>query len=151
MNTNESPTENKPATISGRKAVGAMFVMGIIGGTLCVTYAIWHNAPYFELKKALAAEFPKSVPQVEGGTHKGSPMTLRIVLNVNFHPGEEENSAQVDAAVERILALAREHQDLRPYEVLRIHLVKKRPQDLTSRKTVEIKLDAPAAKPAASM
>ena len=81
MNSDPSPAENKPATISGSKVVGAMFVMGILGGVLCVTFAIWHNAPFLELKKALAAEFPKSVPQVEGGSHKGSPMMLRIIVN----------------------------------------------------------------------
>lgn len=129
-----------PRTVSGRWVVMSMFILGVIGGAICVTYAIWHNAPFIELKKALAAEFPQSVPQVEGGRHKGSPMTLRIVVNVDFHPGEEANAAQADAAIQRIVELARQHHDLSPYEILRIHLVKRRPQETTSRKTVDFRV-----------
>ncbi len=131
---------NPPRTVSGRWVVVSMFLLGLIGGMICVSYAIWRNAPFLELKKALAEEFPQSVPQVEGGRHKGSPMTLRIVVNVDFHPGEEANAGLADAAIKRITALARQHQDLTPYEVLQIHLVKKRPQDTTSRKTVAVKI-----------
>ncbi len=75
-----------PRIISGRLVVIGMFLLGVLGGTICVTYAIWRNAPYHDLTKALAAEFPKSVPKVEGGQNKGSPRTLRIVLNVAFPP-----------------------------------------------------------------
>lgn len=126
-----------PRIISGRLVVIGMFLLGVLGGTICVTYAIWRNAPYHDLTKALAAEFPKSVPKVEGGQHKGSPMTLRIVLNVAFPPGEEENAAQTEAAIQRVIELAKQHQDLTSYEVLQIHLLKKRPQTTISRTTVE--------------
>ncbi len=146
--TDETQTDAAPRTISGRLVVMSMFILGIIGGTICVSYAIWHNAPFIELKKALAAEFPKSVPQIEGGQHKGSPMTLRIVVKVDFHPGEEVNAALAEAATKRIVELAQQHQDLSPYEILRIHLVKQRPQDITSRKTIDFRVaDLPDKSP----
>jgi len=138
--TTEPTNPPTPRTISGRWVVLSMFLLGMIGGSLCVTYAIWHNAPFLDLKKALAEEFPKSVPQVEGGRHKGSPMTLRIVLNVDFNPGDKENAELADAAFERVVELAKQHQDLKPYEVLKIFLVKKRPQDSTSRKEIELQV-----------
>lgn len=138
MTSQESPTPEKIKTISGRWIVVGMFLMGIFGGFLCVSYAFWHNAPFIELKKALAEEYPKSTPQVEGGVHKGSPMTLRIIVNVNFHPGESSNDEKTAATIQRIAELAQQHQDLQPYELLRIHLIKKNPQDMTSRITRDL-------------
>jgi hypothetical protein len=146
--TEETEPIAPPRTVSGRLVVISMFILGIIGGSICVSYAIWHNAPFIELKKALAAEFPQSVPQVEGGQRKGSPMRLRIVVNVDFHPGEEANAVLADAATKRIVELAQQHQDLSPYETLRVHLVKVRPQDTTSRSTVDIRVaDLPGRSP----
>ncbi len=118
-----------------------MFLLGIAGGTLCVSYAVWRNSPYHELTKALAAEFPQSVPKVEGGRHQDSPMTLRIVVNVEFNPADEQYEPDANAAIGRVVELVQQHQDLTPYEIIRIHLVKKRPQDTLSRKSVDMRVE----------
>jgi hypothetical protein len=114
-----------PRTISGRWVVLTMFAFGIVATGGIWVYWKLHMAPFLPLQKALAAEFPKSSPRVDGGWTKSefkkAPPTLRVVLRVPYPP--EERDIRVPATIERVIALARAHLDFTTYETLEIYLV----------------------------
>lgn len=119
-----------PRPPRGRWVVLAMFAFGIVATGGIWVYWKLHLAPFLPLQKALAAEFPKSSPRVDGGWKKGEfqvgPPTLRIVLRVPYAPAERD--VRVPATIERVVALAREELELARYETLEIYLVHYAPE-----------------------
>lgn len=120
----------QPRTVSGRWIVLTMFVFGIAATGGIWVYWKLHLAPFMPLQKALAAEFPKSSPRVDGGwsgkQYQQGPPRLRIVLRVPYPPLERD--ARVSATIERVIALAREFLSFDNYETLEIYLVHYAPE-----------------------
>lgn len=114
-----------PRTFSGRGVVLILFAFGTVATTGIWVYWKLHLAPFLPLQRALADEFPKSSPRVDGGWKKGEfqagPPTLRIVLRVPYDP--DERDVRVGSTIERVIALARNLIDLNAYETLEIFLV----------------------------
>ncbi|MSR57790.1 MAG: hypothetical protein EXS05_08965 [Planctomycetaceae bacterium] len=131
-----------PRTVSGRWVVVAMFAFGIAATGGIWVYWKLHLAPFMPLQKALAAEFEKSSPRVDGGwtknEYKQSPPLLRVVLRVPYEP--DERDARVPATIERVLTLTRAHIDLAAYDTLEIYLVhyvpEKNPQQYEWRRKI---------------
>src|SRR3990172_7938391 len=91
-----SDHEEKPAELSGKWVVIGMFVFAIAATAGLFAYWELHTAPFRELQDALAQEFPRSRPRVEGGQrkkHKHTPRILSIVLRVEFDPTADEPAA----------------------------------------------------------
>jgi hypothetical protein len=122
-----------PRTVSGRWIVLTVFAFGIAATGGIWVYWKLHLAPYMPLQKALAAEFPKSSPRVDGGwsgkEYQEGPPRLRIVLRVPYPPLEQDT--RVPATIERVIALARAHLDFEQYETLEIYLVNYAPERAT--------------------
>lgn len=143
-------SSRRPRTISGRWVVLTMFAFGIVATAGIWVYWKLHLAPFLPLQKALAAEFPRSSPRVDGGWKKGEfktvPPTLRIVLRIPYSP--DERDVRVGATIERVIALARQHLDFTAYENLEIFLVnyvpEKAPQQYEFRRKIS-DLDEPPA------
>ena len=110
-----------PRVFSGTRIVLGLFLFGILATTGLWIYWKLHLAPFFPLQKALAEAFVDSSPRVEGGRHKKSPPTLRIVLQVAFTP--LRGSDPTESMIARTIDLARRYQDLQQYELLEIYLV----------------------------
>jgi hypothetical protein len=119
---------------------GHWVVLRIFAFAILVTGSMWmylhfHHAPFRPLRQALTQEFSRqSAPRVEGGRHQNEPLLLRIVLNVDFNPTEDtpEVKQKVRHIEERVIALAREHQQLESYEKFQlflVHPVPERPAD----------------------
>jgi len=132
MSADQPPTER---TIPGRWIVIGMFAFGIAATAGLWIYWKLHLAPFYPLQKALAEEFPKSLPRVEGGRHKKSPPILRIVLQVTFTPNKDDS--RVRDMHERIVAVARQHHDLSQYETLEVYLVHPVPEREAERLKLE--------------
>lgn len=119
------PPVHPARTVSGRLVVGILFAFGIAATAGIWTYWKLHMAPFMPLQKALAAEFEKCTPRVDGGWTKSddkkTPPTLRIILRLPYPP--DERDVRIPATIERIIALAREHIDLATYDALEIYLV----------------------------
>jgi hypothetical protein len=139
----EITTPSRPSRkISGRWVVLSMFAFGIVATTGIWVYWKLHLAPFMPLQKALADEFPKSSPRVDGGWKKGefktAPPTLRIVLRVPYLP--DERDVRVPATIDRVTTLARTHLDFTKYETLEIFLVnyvpEKTPQQYEFRRKI---------------
>jgi hypothetical protein len=103
-------------------------VLGMLAFGLCMTgvlFLYWelHTARFREVQEALAARFPGSKPRVEGGRPKstGEPAeTFRVVLQVSFDP--EAEPARAERFVDDVLKVAADHEDLRAFETLHVHL-----------------------------
>jgi hypothetical protein len=119
-----------PRTVPGRWIVLTMFAFGIAATGGIWVYWKLHLAPFMPLQKALAAEFPKSSPRVDGGwsgkEFQQGPPRLRIVLRVPYPPLEQD--ARVSATIDRVVELARAHLDFTKYETLEIYLVHYAPE-----------------------
>ncbi len=139
------------AAHSGRWVVLVMFVFaGAIIGTLWI-YSDRHTAPFRELTRALAAEFPGSVPKVEGGQrkkHKDTPRILRIILKVTFDPERDDRGAADFAG--RVLAFARGHHDMAKYDTVEIHLFQLRPEEEIRQRAFSFPVESLPADAAAS-
>ena len=131
----------QPAGISGKRIVVGMFAFAVV--MTATTWIYWkrHKAPFVPLQKAIHAEFPDSMPVVQGGQrkmHQNSPRILRITMRVDFDPKQDE--AAVERIVGKLIKLARIHQDLSSYEQLEIHLVwfraEKKAETLTIRRNI---------------
>lgn len=125
-------------TIPGRWVVLAMLAFGIIATGSLWIYSKFDLAPFLPLRKALYEEFPKSHPDVRGGRTRGSPPKLRIVMQVDFPPSETDE--RVERIVARVIALAKRHADLRPYETLELFLVQYVPEKNSERIRIERKI-----------
>lgn len=111
-----------------------MFTLGIIATGILWTYWHLHLMPFMPLQEALAEEFEHSSPRVDGGRrkiHKGTPMTLRVVMRVPFDPTavDAESQDQIEHRIERTLELAEQHSELQQYEMLEVHLYQESPED----------------------
>jgi hypothetical protein len=128
--------------VSGKWVVAAMFAFAIVLTGFLWKYTQMHRAPFLPLRSALTKEFTKAAsPRVEGGRHRRGPMTLRVVLNVDFDPSSktDKTAKQVDQIASRIIELASQNLNLEPYEVIEIFLVQLVPEGTPQR--LEIKLD----------
>lgn len=124
---------------------GRWVVLGMIGFGLVATGIIWgywklRLAPFLPLQQAIMREFPASYPHVEGGRPKGGPPLLRIVIQVDFVP--TENDERVPKIVARIIALAKENLNLAEYEDFELHLVHYVPEKAPERLTIKRKISA---------
>ena len=118
----DSPAEDRPG-VRGQWAVLGMLLFGGLLTTVLWIYWERHSAPFRPLQDAIAREFPRSRPRVQGGRrkmHEEGPRILQVVLKVDFNPQNEERNAE-DVA-DRVVALAQAHQDLSRYDQIEIHL-----------------------------
>lgn len=118
-----SGTPTPPGGVRGQWVVLVMLAFGMTLTAILWLYWDRHTAPFRDLQDALAREFPRSKPRVEGGQrkmHKGDPRILRIVLKVEFNPQAKESEAE--AVADRAVELARQHHDLTRYDEIEIHL-----------------------------
>lgn len=126
--------------IPGRYVVMAMFGFGVLATVTIFVYWDLHTRPFRPLTEAIGREFVHSVPKVEGGSHKGSPMTLRIAIRVPFEP----NAATVETqqVVNRLVGLAQAHADLNRFEELHIHIFQRAPERLARQASFEYPMAA---------
>lgn len=136
---------NSPREFSGTKLVIGLFVFAAVMSSGLWIYWYLHARPFQPLQLAIHQTFPKSYPQVQGGQrkmHKQTPRVLRITLKVGFDPEppetdqKREADQQVEAIVDRLEELARQHIDLPSYELLEIHLVQRVPEHDSRTRTV---------------
>lgn len=137
---NVQRTQNKTGSIelSGRSVVLAMFLFGLAATGTLWAYWHYHTAAFRPLQEAIAGEFAQSVPKVDGGQrkmHEGGPRLLRIVMRVDFDPTQDDSRAQQLA--DRVLELVKEHQDVRQFETLELHLFQGVPEEKIRERTLE--------------
>ena len=108
-------------TISGRWVVIGLLTFGVLTTGSLWLYSKMALTPFLPLRKALDEEFPKSHARVEGGRPKGKPPLLRIVMQVEFTPTEDDE--RLEQIFERVVALARMHVSLSEFEDFELHLV----------------------------
>jgi hypothetical protein len=127
---------------------GRHVVLGMLGFGVLMVFSLWlywemYTRPFRPLQTAINAEFPGSSPRVVGGRHKshrdGSPPLLRIIIRVDFDPKTADEQV-LQQHVNRLHALAEQHLDLSPYEVLEIHLIQRVPEQETRRRKFEVPL-----------
>lgn len=119
---------------------GHYVVLGMIGVGLLSTLVIFmywelHTRPFRPLTEAIGREWRYSLPKVEGGRHKGGPLSLRIAMRVPFPPAADDPDSQL--VVNRATELAREHADLKSFERLQVHLLQLAPERLAEQYTFE--------------
>jgi len=125
-------TRVRARIVSGKALVIGMFAFGLL--LTGVLYAYWdlHTRPFRPLQDAIAGAIPESHPRVVGGRHKshqkGSPNTLRIIVQVDYNPLLEASHSQRDEVVRKILELARTHHDVSSYEKIELHLEHRVPE-----------------------
>lgn len=115
----------------------------MIGFGLVMTGIIWGYwkltlAPFLPLQKAILDEFPGSYPRVEGGRPKKQAPLLRIAIQVDFSP--DENDERVARVFDRIVKLARQNLDLSQYEDFELHVVHYVPEQTPERVTIKRKM-----------
>jgi len=143
---NPDPDQGVP----GSWVVIGMFVFGIIATGILWTYSRLHNAPFIPLRRALAEEFSRdAAPRVEGGRHHNGPMTLRVVMKLDFDPRSEDPEvvAKIHAIRDRIIELAWQQTRLQDYEILEIKLIQDVPEELPRRHEITLpvaELERPA-------
>lgn len=113
-----------------------MFGLGIFLTTLLFVYFELHTRPFRPLREAIGREFRHSRPNVEGGRVRGrGPQVLRISLSVPFDPFvDEERAGETN---ERVLVIARQHQDLASYAQIQINLIHFQPEKEAKRRTFD--------------
>jgi hypothetical protein len=134
---------------SGSRSLrGRTVVLGMLAFGVVMVFAMWlywemYTRPFRPLQNAIHAEFPGSSPRVVGGRHKshkdGSLPLLRIVIRVDFDP-ETADEETLQQHVDRLHALAAQHLDLSPYEMLEVHLIQRVPEEETRRRTFAVPL-----------
>ncbi len=140
--------------ISGVWVAGGLLLLGAAFTLVLWLYTEVHTGPFRDLRDAIHSEFPRSVPQVEGGQkkmHKGTPRILRITLQVHSDPREDDQL--VTGMIDRLVSLSEQHHGLGDYDLLDVYLVWFRPeQEAVSRheqrevrRLVEAGLVAPAS------
>lgn len=133
-NSSSVPPDREPG-VPGHWVVLGIFVFAILVTGSMWSYLHFHHAPFRPLRQALTEEFSrKAAPRVEGGQHRHEPTTLRVILNIDFNPTEDtpEVKNKVAHIEQRVIALAREHQQLEQYEKFQlflVHLVPEHPAD----------------------
>ena len=115
--------------ISGVWVAGGLLLLGAAFTLVLWLYTEVHTGPFRDLRDAIHSEFPRSVPQVEGGQkkmHKGTPRILRITLQVHSDPREDDQL--VTGMIDRLVSLSEEHHGLGGYDVLDVYLDWFRPE-----------------------
>ncbi len=135
----ETPRQKSPE-ISGKWVVLAMFIAGLMGTAVIFVYWEQHTRPFRALTEALGREYRHSTPKIEGGRYKTGPMTLRVSLQLPFRPVRE--AVETQAVIHRVLEITREQADLRPYEVLELHLIQRVPEKAATREVLVYKRPA---------
>lgn len=125
--------------ISGRKVVVAMFAMAFLATGLLWFYWNLHLQPFMPLQEALAVEFKKSSPRVDGGQrkqHKGTPKFLRVVMRVPFDPNatDAETQSLIETRIERTRELALKYTPEDEYEYLELHFYQEQKEQRLSQK-----------------
>jgi len=127
MTTNDP--ESAPRIVKGRTIVLGLLLFGLVmSGSLYVFQAI--NTYHFaDTQNALAKEFPKSRPRVEGGRLKGkqqNPLTFRVTMAVPFNPHEKDE--EIQQLGDRILEIASKNLQLEDYEQAELHFYQAIPE-----------------------
>lgn len=138
LNDPTASTQNRIRTISGKRLVLGLFVFGACCTAGMGLYWKLHLEPFYALQRALADEFPKSSPRVDGGRQKNSPMLLRVSIQVKFPPREDD--PRVEPIFQRMQELARQHTDLSRYAMLELYIVYRPPERPTEQLKREIPL-----------
>ena len=126
--TAEIATDESPR-ISGVWVASGLLLLGVLFTLALWLYTEVHTGPYRGLRDAIHSEFPRSVPQVEGGQkkmHKGTPRILRITLQVHSDPREDDQL--VTGMIDRLVSLSEQHHGLGDYDLLDVYLVWFRPE-----------------------
>jgi hypothetical protein len=144
-----------PREFSGTKLIIGLFLFATILSSGLWIYWYLHTRPFQSLQLAIHQAFPKSYPQVQGGQrrmHQQTPRVLRITLRVDFDPNpdlqtstaDERTDAdrRVEALVDQLAQLARQHVDLDAYDLLEVHLFQRRPEHKSQTRTVVRELRA---------
>ena len=135
----ETPERSDPR-VSGRIVVAAMFALGFLSTGILWIYWDLHLQPFMPLQEALAVEFEKSSPRVDGGqrkSHKGTPRVLRVVMRVSFDPnsGDADVQSLIERRISRTRELAATYAAIEEYELLEVHLFKEQKEQTISQKT----------------
>jgi len=118
---------------AGRWTVAAMLLFGF--GIVGALWLYWdqYTRPFRPLQTAILQKYPDCRAYVVGGRPKshqeGTVSTLRVVLQLpleQINPVENE-TACLNWAID-LFHLAREFQDLRPYQDFEVHLVQQIPE-----------------------
>ncbi|QDT43957.1 hypothetical protein Pan241w_40610 [Gimesia alba] len=121
--------ESQTKSFKGRTIVLSLLIFGLLmSGSLYVFQAV-NTFHFADAQNALAREFPKSRPRVEGGRLKGkpeNPLTFRVTLAVPFNPNEDD--AAIQKMTDRILEIASENMDLTQYEQAELHFYQAVPE-----------------------
>lgn len=133
----EAEPLEKSSEISGKWVVLAMFIAGLMGTALIFVYWEQHTRPFRSLTETLGREYRHSTPKIEGGRYKSGPMTLRVSLQLPFRPVRE--AIETQTVIQRVLEITREQADLRPYEVLELHLIQRVPEKTATREVLVYK------------
>jgi len=128
--------------ISGSKLVAAMFAMAITATSILWFYWDLHLQPFMPLQEAIASEYEKSSPRVDGGqrkSHKGTPRVRRVVIRVPFDPNSDDGDVQseVEGRISRIRELAAKYASIEDYELLDVHMFQENKEKVISQKTFE--------------
>lgn len=135
---NESESEPR-ATLGGRWVVAVIFTFAILAVATMWVYLDLHTAPFRPLRRALATKFKDSAPNVEGGQTKmydDTPVTLRIVMRVEFNPNRDP--AQAEDFAKEVFAFSKEQHDLSKYDIVEIHFFHPDPEQKIEEWTVNI-------------
>jgi hypothetical protein len=116
----------------------AMLAFGIVATGSLWIYSKMELARFVPFLKALRAEFPEAKARVEGGRPKRQAPLLRVVMQVEFTPRDDDE--QVADMVKRVVALAKVHVDLREYENFELHIVRYIPQKNPERIVIKKKI-----------
>ncbi|MBX3447971.1 MAG: hypothetical protein KF777_00340 [Planctomycetaceae bacterium] len=138
MSADTNPTQATPSPHHGPGIPGRWVVIGLLlFGALATggIYVYWneHSRPFRPLRDAIAYELRGSRPQVEGGTPKEGPPTLRIAVTARFDPDAEP--ARTELFKNRVFTLAREKVNVDDYEVFELHLIGVIPESPTIEKS----------------
>ena len=138
-----SETTASPSSgLSGRVTVVLMFVFGMILTGILWTFWLWHAAPFAPLQKAIAAEFPKSSPRVDGGQKRmhvaGTPKLLWVILRVYYEPESDPDRSR--KVVDRVVVLARQTLDVSEYDQINVRLYSGEPEHALHKLETEVRL-----------
>ena len=128
------------STVSGWKVVVSMFALAIVATSILWVYWDMHLMPFMPLQEKLAAAFENSSPRVDGGQrkiHKGTPMTLRVVMRAPFDPTSTDPLVleQIEERLNKTQRLAAETLPLDTFELLEVHLFHENKEQALQQKT----------------
>jgi hypothetical protein len=125
-------SSDRPRDVSGKLVVLAMFGFGLLLTGALYLYWELHTRPFRPLQMAIATSIPGSSPRVIGGKYKShlpdSQNTLRMIVQVPFTPTDAAHAAECEDLAKKVIALARIHQDLAPYQQIALHLEHRIPE-----------------------